>query len=48
MVTTVTRGTCVSIQGLYVKDLANGLIQVRVGDKLYVGRPVRTNVEAAA
>lgn len=40
MLRTVQLGTCVSVQGLFVRMLENGLMQVRIGDQLYVGRPV--------
>lgn len=40
MLTTVVIGTCVSIQGNFVKRLSSGLVTVRVGEKLFTGRPV--------
>ncbi|MCR9124958.1 MAG: hypothetical protein NXH82_02415 [Rhodobacteraceae bacterium] len=40
MLRTITLGTCVSIQGIYVKDLPDGRIQVRVGNTEYTGNPV--------
>jgi len=40
MVKTITLGTCVSIQGIFVRKAANGRIVVRVADKTYVGTPV--------
>jgi hypothetical protein len=40
MLRTITIGSCVSIQGLFVKALANGRIRVSVGDKYYDGTPV--------
>ena len=40
MVKTITVGNYVSVQGMYVRDLADGLIVVRVGHTEYVGRPV--------
>ncbi|MBY4894348.1 hypothetical protein KUL25_16445 [Rhodobacteraceae bacterium N5(2021)] len=40
MLTTVVIGTCVSIQGNFVKRLSNGLVTVRVGEQLFTGRPV--------
>ncbi len=39
VLTTVFIGTCVSIQGNFVRKLANGMVTVRVGDKLFTGRP---------
>lgn len=38
VLTTIVLGTCVSVQGLFVKRLANGLVTVRVGQQLYTGR----------
>jgi hypothetical protein len=40
MLTTITVGTCVSIQGILVKKLSNGRVVVRVGKQTYSGRPV--------
>ncbi|WP_421702212.1 hypothetical protein [Aliiroseovarius sp.] len=40
MLRTVILGSCVSVQGLFVRELANGKIVVRVGEKLYQGYPV--------
>ncbi|MDF0601626.1 hypothetical protein P1J78_12850 [Psychromarinibacter sp. C21-152] len=40
MLRTITIGSCVSVQGLLVKTLPNGSVSVRVGDKIFTGRPV--------
>ena len=40
MLTTILVGTCVSIQGIFVKRLANGFVVVRDGDRVYSGRPI--------
>lgn len=40
MLRTVTIGSCVSIQGIFIKALTNGLIRIKVGDNTYDGRPV--------
>jgi hypothetical protein len=40
VLTTIALGTCVLIQGIFVKRLANGFVMVRVGDVTYSGRPV--------
>ncbi|WP_281178059.1 hypothetical protein [Aestuariivita boseongensis] len=40
MLKTITVGSCVSIQGLYVKTLPDGRVAVRVGDTIYTGYPV--------
>jgi len=33
-------GSCVSVQGIFVKTLPDGRVQVRVGQQLFVGKPV--------
>jgi len=40
MLRTIILGTCVSVQGAFVRQLANGRIVVKVGERLYEGRPV--------
>lgn len=40
MLKTVTIGSCVSIQGIFVKALSDGRICIRVGEQLFQGRPV--------
>lgn len=40
VLTTVVIGTCVSIQGNFVKRLASGMVTVRVGEQVFTGRPV--------
>lgn len=40
MLKTITVGSCVSVQGEFVRRLPNGAIVVRVGGSLYSGRPV--------
>ncbi len=47
MLRTITIGSCVSIQGLLVGQLADGKIMIKVDDKTFVGYPV-TPVKAAA
>jgi len=42
MLCTVQLGSCTLIQGLFVRLLENGFMQVRVGDRLYAGRPVKS------
>ncbi|QQA42898.1 hypothetical protein [Pelagovum pacificum] len=46
MLRTIIIGTCVSIQGHFVRTLANGLTVVQVGDQLFAGRPVEGRVAA--
>ena len=40
MLRTITVGSCVSIQGTFVKTLPDGRMAVRVGDTIYKGYPV--------
>ncbi|SHF46567.1 MULTISPECIES: hypothetical protein [Litoreibacter] len=40
MLRTVTIGSCVSIQGIFVKALENGFIRIKVDGNIYEGRPV--------
>ena len=42
MLRTICIGSCVSIQGLLVANLADGKIKIAVGNTTYVGRPVET------
>lgn len=44
MLRTILVGTCVSVQGVLVKTLANGKIVVRVGNDTFAGRPVGAKV----
>ncbi|WP_256415862.1 hypothetical protein [Ruegeria sp. HKCCD8929] len=41
MLRTITLGSCISVQGTFVRKLSDGRIAVRVGDKIYMGRPVQ-------
>ncbi|HEX9859432.1 MAG TPA: hypothetical protein VGA75_13820 [Paracoccaceae bacterium] len=40
MLRTISLGSCVSVQGLVVAQLADGKLVVRVDDKTFVGFPV--------
>jgi hypothetical protein len=40
MLRTIMMGAYASVQGLFVKKLPNGHVQVRVGNRLYTGKPV--------
>ncbi len=40
MVRTITLGSCVSVQGIFVRDLPDGRVVVRVGEREFVGRPI--------
>ncbi len=43
MLRTITIGSCVSVQGLFVCEMPNGKIMVKVDDKTFVGFPVTTD-----
>ncbi len=40
MLRTITLGSCVSVQGMFVRKLPDGRIAVRVGETEYTGKPV--------
>lgn len=40
MLRTIVLGSCVSVQGLFIRELANGKVVVRVDGRLYQGYPV--------
>lgn len=40
MLRTITLGSCVSVQGIVVGQLADGKIAVKVDEKTFVGYPV--------
>jgi hypothetical protein len=40
MLRTISLGSCVSVQGLLVGEMANGKIIVKVDEKTFVGYPV--------
>ena len=41
MLRTIVLGSCVSVQGTFVRALPDGRIVVRVGGKTFAGRPVQ-------
>lgn len=41
MYQTIQVSSCVSVQGEFVELLANGQMVIRVGEKVYSGRPVQ-------
>jgi hypothetical protein len=43
MLRTITLGSCVSVQGIFVKDMPDGRVAVKVDDTVYAGTPVRKN-----
>ena len=47
MVRTITVGNYISVQGQFVRSLADGRIVVRVGKDEFVGRPVKSTLLAA-
>ncbi|WP_372992598.1 hypothetical protein [Sulfitobacter sp.] len=40
MLRTITVGTTVSVQGIFVRELPNGYISVQVDDAVYTGKPI--------
>lgn len=40
MLKTITIGTCISVQGTFVRALSNGKIAVQVGQRIFEGTPV--------
>ncbi|PHQ98511.1 MAG: hypothetical protein COB40_00415 [Marinosulfonomonas sp.] len=46
MLRTILMGSCVYVQGTFVRNLADGKIVVRVGNRLYQGLPVLAKVAA--
>jgi len=40
MYKTIMIGSCVAVQGLFVRALANGKIAIKVGSKEFIGWPV--------
>ena len=40
MLRTISLGSCVSVQGIFVRALRDGRISVRVGEKTFVGFPI--------
>lgn len=40
MIRTISIGSCVSVQGLFVSQLSDGKIVVKVDEKTFVGFPV--------
>lgn len=42
MLRTITIGSAISVQGIFVKSLPDGKITVRVGESMFSGTPVAT------
>lgn len=40
MIRTIKIGSCISVQGIFERDAANGRIVVRVGSRIYEGKPI--------
>jgi len=40
MLRTITIGSAISVQGIFVKDLADGRVAVKVDETVYAGTPV--------
>lgn len=47
MLRTIILGTCVLVQGTFVRQLADGKIAVRVGQNVFAGYPVVKNAAVA-
>ena len=43
MLKTITMGSCISVQGTFVRALGNGKIAVLVGPRIFEGTPVASN-----
>lgn len=43
MLKTITMGSCISVQGTFVRALGNGKIAVQVGQRIFEGTPVVSN-----
>jgi len=48
MIRTITLGSCVSVQGIFVRALGDGRIAIRDGEKTFVGRPVQLGASVGA
>lgn len=48
MIRTITLGAHISVQGAFVRNLPDGKIVVRDGERIFTGRPVSAAVSAAA
>lgn len=46
VIVTVVLGSSVYIQGVFVRRHENGMITVRIGDRLFTGRPANTEIAA--
>ncbi|SFE14539.1 hypothetical protein SAMN04488523_105132 [Sulfitobacter brevis] len=40
MLRTITMGSCISVQGIFVKTMPDGRICVKVDDVVFSGKPV--------
>ena len=48
MLRTIQIGTCMSVQGLFIRELDDGRVVIRVDAKTYVGLPVERPLPRAA
>ncbi|WP_432691394.1 hypothetical protein [Pseudooceanicola sp. C21-150M6] len=46
MLRTITVGSCVSVQGTFVRTLNDGRVEVRVGNQVFSGVPVSSAAAA--
>ncbi len=42
MYKTIMMGSCIAVQGLFIRAMGNGKIAIRVGSKEFVGFPVES------
>jgi hypothetical protein len=47
MIRTIVISNCISVQGLFVRAMANGQIAVRDGQRIFVGFPVTSGWKSA-
>ena len=48
MLRTITIGSCVSVQGVFIQDAPDGRVAVKVDEKIFVGKPVLQSTEYPA
>jgi hypothetical protein len=41
MLRTITLGSCVQVQGTFERELENGKIRIRVGERVFEGYPIQ-------
>ncbi|MAM00339.1 MAG: hypothetical protein CL583_18015 [Alteromonadaceae bacterium] len=48
MLRTITIGSCISVQGMFLNDLSDGRIAVKVDENVFVGKPVSQSTKVLA